>query len=128
MDHETKEPTIQNSYSDPTILSEPTDRQRQRTKIWMILSFIFSGLLLLPWFGLSLFAAMIGWPYVITVEGWDLQAVLFSLMMFYPLYFIGFTIASRTLYKRRQYKCAAIIAIAPVLLAIPLVMLWAVSG
>ena len=72
--------------------------------------------------------SMIGWPYVISVEGWDLLAVLFSLMMCYPFYFIGFTIASRALYKRRQYKWAAIVAIAPVLLAIPLVMLWAVSG
>lgn len=127
MDHGFTEPTIQNSDSDPTVLSEPVDRQRQRTKIWMILSILISGLLLIPWFGLLLFAALIGWPYVIFEEGWSWSAVSFSLIMFYPFYVVVFTIVSRTLYKKQQYKWAAIVAISPVLLVVPMVMLWSVS-
>lgn len=127
MDHGFTEPTIQNSDSDPTVLSEPVDRQRQRTKIWMILSILISGLLLIPWFGLLLFAALIGWPYVIFEEGWSWSAVSFSLIKFYPFYVVVFTIVSRTLYKKQQYKWAAIVAISPVLLVVPMVMLWSVS-
>lgn len=119
---------IQDSNNDPMILSQPVDRQRQRTKNWLILSSVVSGLLLVPWFAYYSFAAMVGWPYVVIEEGWDLQAVAFSLMLFYPLYFVALSLGARSLHKKQQYKWAAIAGISPLLLEVGLVLLWAASG
>jgi hypothetical protein len=96
---------------------------------WMIASQLIAGLLLIPWFGLFVFASMIGWPAVIEAEGgWDFLSVTFSLMLSYPLYAIISIAVAWGLYFKRQYRWASIVTSIPLLLSILLFILWELAA
>ena len=96
---------------------------------WMIASQLIAGLLLIPWFGLSVTAYLNGWPEVIEAEGgWDSILITFSLMLFYPLYAIISIAAAWVLYVKRQYRWASRVTSIPLLLSMLLFILWLLAG
>jgi hypothetical protein len=105
--------------------TEPKESNHSKTKIWLILSQVIAGLILVPWCGLLLFASMIGWPDVIEAEGgWDFLSVTFSLMLFYPVLAIIPVFLAWNLYAKKRFREAAIVTSLPILMFITGILLW----